>query len=150
MIRPAYADDLPALLRMGQEFYKIAPLNRWIAFDKESFSNTLSHMLESEQAFLAVAVDEERICGMAAALISPHWLNDSQKVAHELFWWVDPWRRGNSLGLDLHKALEDWARAAGAQVMEMGALEGLKAQALGRYYRRAHYGLMDHIYCKSL
>lgn len=46
------------------------------------------------------------------------------KQAHEIVWWVDPQKRGNSLSMV--RIYEDWAKEKGANLIELKSLNKFK------------------------
>lgn len=142
-MRPAEPSDIPVLVEMGRKFHAAAGLSAFYAFDPASFAQTLSRLLESPDG--AVFVTDG---GMIGGLAYPLYLNAHHKCGQELFWWVEPERRGR--GRDLMATLEDWGRSRGASSFTMIALESQRPEAVGRLYRRAGYAPVEHTFVRSL
>lgn len=150
MIRAATEEDIPDLLRMGREFY--AQSGAWpdlAAFDAASVTATLRHLIVSPDGILLAAEQGGSVVGMAGALLYPLWLNTVHRTGQELFWFVAPQHR-RGLGGRLLTALERAAKAAGAQSFTMICEADLRADALGRVYRRAGYRPTERAYMKGL
>lgn len=142
---PAVAEDIPAMTQMGARFFDTSGLDKWFAYNPNSFAKTLVMLLENPQAVVFYAEH-----GMAAAMAYPCWFNRKHLTAQELFWWVEPEARGGSLGEELRQGLEDWAREKGCLTMEMGALDTSRPEVLARYYAQQGYGPKERIFCKRL
>lgn len=150
MIRPARLGDLDAMQEMGAQFFAASGLDRWFSYDVASFRNSLEAFIENPFAATFVAEDNGGIIGMAAALAYACWFNRDHITAQELFWWVDPSRRGDTHGRELREAMDDWARHRGCRTFEMGALEALRPEVLENYYARLGYGAKERIFCKRI
>jgi GNAT superfamily N-acetyltransferase len=83
------------------------------------------------------------VVGMLGLLIFTHPFS-GEKVASELFWWVEPDSRGD--GLELMRRAENEARARGAQRMQMIAPN----EAVARIYRRKGYEYVESTYQRKL
>lgn len=149
-IRPARLEDLPRLGMMGASFFDAAGLDRWYRYKPRAVAKVLADFMASDQAVLLVAEGQTGPVGVAGAMAYRCWFDDEHLTAQELFWWVEPSYRGGSIGADLYRGLEDWARELGCQTMEMSALDTLKPGALSVFYRRKGYGAKERIYCKRL
>ncbi len=152
MIRPAVADDLPALGTMGVEFFAASGFSRWYTYKPASFSQFCIKLMTHEDGLLLVGDGPNRAVAMAGAMAYPVYFNDEHLTCQEAVWWVEPTHRGSLLGVELRKGMEDWARSKGGLTMEMGALEAkaLRPQALEALYRRIGYEPKERIFCKRL
>lgn len=117
MIRFATHDDMARCVEMGRAFAKESGIEE-IGFDEASAIHTLTLLIDSADGCLLVAEDNG-LYGMAAALSYPHYMSHSTKVAQELFWWVEPAKRGGIVGVRLLRALEAWAKEAGCKTLTM-------------------------------
>lgn len=130
IVRDANGSDAEALLRMGQEFAHAAKLP---AVDGDSLMLTLQNL-----PILKVA-ENGAVCGVAGAMVYPHFWNAHELVAQELFWWVDPQARGSRAAVMLLQAMEDAAKAAGAKRMIMACLDSLEGEHVAALYTRKGY-----------
>lgn len=150
MIRSALKRDVPGLLRMGREFFKESGLSSFMAWDDFSFEITATRLIEGKiPGVILVADDDDKLVGMAACLLFPMYFNLSVPAAQELFWWVDP-RHRFGVGGWLIEELEDQAKEAGASVLLLGAVSGLRDAAISRVYARRGYKPLEHSYIKEL
>ena len=146
MIRPAVISDLTRMERMGERFFEASGLGRWFTFKPRCFSKLMADMMAGNQAVVLVGEGPEGVVSMAAMVSYSCWFDDEHLTAQELFWWVEPFFRGGTMGARLHQGLEDWARKKGCVTMEMGALEELKPDSLEALYQRMGYGPKERIF----
>lgn len=150
MIRPAVIGDLARMETMGAQFFAASGLDRWFSYKPRCFSKLVADFMASNRAVVLVGEGPMGAVGMAAALAYPCWFDGEHLTAQELFWWVEPLQRGGSMGAELRRGLEQWAKSKGCLTMEMGALEASKPEALANLYERKGYGPKERIFVKSL
>jgi GNAT superfamily N-acetyltransferase len=146
MIRPAVREDIPRILEMGERFFETAGWPEVAAWDAESMARTLGFLIERDIGAVFVLDEGGDLVGMAGGMLNPFYFNAGHLTGQELFWWVEPEHRGQ--GRFLFDALEDWARAAGAQSFTMIALDRIKPEVMGRIYRARGYRAAEHSYIK--
>lgn len=149
MIREAVAEDIPDILIMGQKFYNLAGWSDVAPWNAVSVMGTLERMTGSQEAVLLVIENETGVCGMVGAVIYPFYCNNAYLMAQEMFFWVEPGARGNDAA-ELFDKLEEDAKAKGARIMIMISVEGLRASALARLYRRRGYKAAENSFIKAL
>lgn len=143
--------DVPALHRLGKAFHAAAQLERFAAWDLESFDLTVSSLLMGEVpgALLVVRDGSGLAHGMAGMVLFPLYFNRNVMVIQELFIFVEEeWRFG--AGQALIRRLEEIGRGAGASLAMIGALSGLRDGAVAKLYSRAGYTPMEHSFVKRL
>lgn len=150
VVRPAEPDDLPALMRMTEQFHAASPCATYIPFCPASMAGTLHHLAVGDDCCLLVGEIDAEVQGVIAGVASPHYVNAAHKTTHELFWWVDPAARHTRMGLRLLQAFEDWARSVGAGTLFMASTATLEPEKLARFYQRKGYGAVDVNYAKNL
>lgn len=138
-MREAGPQDMAALLEQGAKFHAASGLG--IPLCLESLEATIEGLFASDTA--TILTDGEG--SFIAAMTVPSWLNAAVMVGQELWWWAKP-----GAGLGLLDAVEDWARARGAQFFVMVALEELRPAAVGALYRRRSYRPLEHGWVKEL
>mgnify|MGYP000894854066 CR=1 len=141
MLREATLADMPELVRMGRAFHAAAKLD--IEFDDSTFRDLCAQLIEADGALLLI--DDG---AMLAALCFPIYFNASALVAQELFWWVDPDKRG--AGIRLLQRAEQWAKEKGAVTLQMIALDELSGESVGRLYERRGYRPLERSYVRNL
>jgi hypothetical protein len=119
---------------MGEKFHRASGVE--IPFDGPSLIETFEKLMNHDDGILVVSKT-----GMAGALVYPAYFNRHTLVAQEIFWWGDG---------DLLQALESRARTRGAETLSMISLDGLREDAVGRFYRMNGYRPLEHTYIKRL
>lgn len=143
-IRDAKIDDFPDLYRMAIAFAAAAELPK---VDPDTFYRSVEMLIGD--GILKVAINSA-ICGGAGALVFPHFWNESEIVAQELFWWVDESARKSSAAIRLLSEMEQAAREKGAASLIMLTLDKLNPEALGRLYIRRGYKPQERAFIKEL
>lgn len=149
-VRPAEPDDLPALMRMAEQFHAASPCASYVPFCPASMADTFHRLAVGDSSCLLVGQNGGKVQGMIAGVASPHYVNAAHTTTHELFWWVDPAARHTRIGLRLLQAFEDWAKQAGSATLFMASTATLEPDKLARFYRRKGYGAVDVNYAKNL
>lgn len=140
MIREATGDDIFQLVAWGEDFAEACSLPGGI--DRVDTAEFFAGMIESPNAVLLI--DEG---GAIGGMVHPSPYNKAHITGQELFWWVDPAKRGGRLGLMLLEALEDAVRAKGAHSWTMASV-GLDNGSVGRILERRGYRQTDRNYTK--
>lgn len=119
-IRQAEPADIPEIVAMGQRFVAGTPYRDHIALDPAQVGRTVQHLLDHPTGAVFVAQGAGGdLVGMIAVHVYDHPFS-GDRVAAELFWWVEPAQRGR-VGLWLLRQAEQWANAAGAVWLQMVA-----------------------------
>lgn len=147
MIRKATAADIPALVRMGRDFWSKTAYSG-IPYCPDSAAVVLSQMMEN--GLLIVGEIEGRAVGMVGGAISPMFANRAVLAVTELFWWVSPEARNSRIGLELFSGLEAAAKEAGASVMGMIALDALDPEKAKSIYAARGYVPAEHTFMKFI
>jgi len=124
---------------MGQRFIAETSYHSLIASDADALAKTMGHLTASDDAVVLVLENGGKIVGMLGAHVFMHPLS-GDRIAAELFWWVEPEHRG--AGLTLLRNAEQWAFEKDATAMQMVAPNeriGLVYQALGYDKIEEHY-----------
>lgn len=148
-IRPAVADDAPAIAEMGERFHAEAAWSDIADYRIGDCSKSLIQMIETELGIVLVAENEGRIVGIAGGLVFPLYFNHAHKSGQELFLYVEPGLRDGTGG-KLLSALECEARRMGCQSWAMIALDKVNPEATGRLYRRHGYRASEHSWIRRL
>lgn len=114
MIRLATVEDMPALLRMSEEFLKEAPYT--VPYDEESCIETITDLINKpeDQGILLVSEVDGKVVGMFGGLLVPIYYNKNYKQSYEWWWWMDKEYRHLEEGKNLFINYEDWAQFYGA------------------------------------
>jgi GNAT superfamily N-acetyltransferase len=141
VIRDAVLADFPRLVEMGQHFRAESSYNSTLA-DNPKKMHELGETLLAQKG-LIVAERGEEIVGMLGFLIHSHFIS-GEKMAGEVFWWVEPSRRGD--GIRLLKEMMRRGRAAGAKYIQMVAPN----DKVANFYRRMGFGFVEATYQMEL
>lgn len=146
MIRPARAEDIAAMARLGAEFHAMAQLPT--TYDAPSLSAFLREALASDAFAIFVIEHDAEVVGAAGVCVAPVFFNLAAKAAAEVFWFVSEEHRGTLDSVRLWRALEAWARDQGAATMTMTALAA--NPGVGDVYRRRGYAEAETHYSKRM
>jgi GNAT superfamily N-acetyltransferase len=144
MIREATHADIPAMMECARRFAATIKLEETVGFDETSVAGLLTQLIESPGGICLIAEDGS---GGAGGLVHPSMFNSAHLTGSELFWWVDPDKRGR-VGLKLFWALEDAARERGAQSWMVSTMEALDHDGASKFYERRGYRPSDRNYIK--
>ncbi len=125
---------------MGLAFIQAAGLEG----DEESVDETLRQLMDAGSLFVVGDY------AMAGVLVFQSYYNRAQKVAQELFWWVDPGRRGAGAGIELLRGIEAWAREQGAVSLTMVCLDAVDGDRVAKLYERSGYRPLERNFVKVL
>lgn len=148
MIRPAAADDIPAVIAMGAKFHEAAGLSEVAAFDAPSFETTARGLITG-QIPGGLLVTGAAPIGMIGFMAFPAYFNFAVTMAQEVFWWVEPEERFG-VGAQLLDAFEAAAAARGASVFIVAAIARLRSDALTRFYARRGYAPGENSFVKRV
>lgn len=143
MIRRATDADVPRLVEMGRAFLAGTRYAGAIRENPAQMAETAAGLIASEAGELLVAERGGQVVGMIGLLLYTHPLS-GDRVASELFWWVDPDHRGQ--GIALLRAGERWARACGAVALQMIA----PSDDVERLYERLGFVRIEAQYQRGL
>lgn len=142
-MRMATEADVPALVAMGERFIAESEYRAHIGANAAQMSRVLTGLVTSADGCVLVTGPTGAPTGMIGLVLLNHPYSD-ERIASELFWWVEPERRGD--GLRLLRAAEDWARSHGATRMQMVAPN----DRVSRLYERLGYSRVEVAYQRSL
>ena len=149
-IRRADLFDLPAIKRLGRDFFEAAQWSDIADWDEASAERTALSLIGGVvPGGLLIAETADETVGMAGYVLFPFSFNHALLIAQEMFWYVDPKHRFGA-GRDLMDALEESARAQGATVLIMASIAGLRDAAVARLYARRGYRPAENTFVKRL
>lgn len=143
MIRVATAADIPRLIEMGTHFMAETSYGKRLGNNPDQMATIGAQLIENEQGVLFVAEQDGELVGMIGALCFAHHIS-GERVAAEVFWWVEPSFRG--CGVRLMKRAEQWAKAAGAVRFQMVS----PSPEVGALYERMGYEPIEVAYERAL
>lgn len=145
MIRLATLADVPALVTMGQRFLEATDYGAHLATSPAHLEELARALLATDQAAIFVAEVGGVVVGCLALHVFPHPMSGEQ-TANELVWWVNPEARG--VGLLLLRRGEQWAKAMGAQTLQMVAPQA--ATDVQAFYQRAGFVPVETMYARRI
>lgn len=141
MIRSAIIADIPRLVEMGQQFLAESSYRHKIANNPEKMSETVAWLIERGSVLVLEKAGE--LVGMMGYFTNLHFLS-GEKVAGEVFWWVEPTQRGD--GLRLIHEFERRAAADGVKHLHMIAPN----DRVAGLYKRLGYEFVESTYQKTI
>lgn len=147
LIRLATPSDIPALVRMGRKFWSQTAY-RAIPYCPDSIAAHCTQMLSDR--LLLMGELEGRVCGSVGAVLGPLYANRSVLVATELWWWVNEDARNSGIGRELLSGIESAAKAVGASIMGMIALDAVEPEKAKAIYSACGYVPAEHTFMKLI
>ncbi len=145
-IRFATADDMPELLRMGEQFHLFSE-HAHIEFCRKSAEITALAIIQ--MGYILLAEHDGKTVGMIGVGIAPMPMNHAVLMAQEVLWWVDHGARGSRAACELIERAEEIARERSAQRISMSALAN-SPLVVERMYRRWGYRACESAFLKEL
>lgn len=133
IVRPATVDDIPEIVRMGQEFVSAPGYRDRLEIEPGTFAARLDKALASPDAAIFVLESGDALLGGIGGLAAQSMFT-SKMNAIELFWFVRPIARELRQGRALLDALTDWAKSKDCLSLTM--IEPPDAPEVGRAYER--------------
>ena len=143
IVRQATTDDLPAILRMAEQFW--AQTDYKVPFKPESAAVMVEACMM--QGLCHVLEDNEPV-GFVAGVMAPLLGNHDYIVGSELAWWVNPEYRSGRNGFMLMQAIETAAKDAGVHFWNMMNLESVNPEIAEKIYTRAGYAKSESTFLK--
>lgn len=144
-IRPATIDDLDALAVMGEHFLQQTEYAAMLACSPVHLRDFAVRCVTGalgQSDILVSDTGDGTLTGMIGLMVAPHPFS-GERVAGELFWWVEPAHRGH--GVRLLRAGEAWARAHDAVRFQMVAPNA----RVGHLYRRLGFAPLETTYQRT-
>lgn len=129
---------------MGTAFLHLSSYGDFLSFDPTRMRDIATRLIGGQESTLFVADTRRNLVGMIGVWVFDHPLS-GDRVAGEVFWWVDPNQRGRT-GIRLWDAAETWARERGASAMQMIAPN----DRVARLYQTRGYRPLETVYQRSL
>lgn len=142
MIREAMIADVPRLVEMGCRFIAETSYVEDIPVNPAQLES-LALWLLNGGGVIFVSERHGAITGMLGAVMFDHPMS-GQPTASEMFWWMEPERRGD--GVRLLKRFEHWAKCHGAERIMMVS----PSPEVGRLYDRLGYRATETSYVRNV
>lgn len=148
-LRHATLDDVPAILSMAEKLYKDSPMEK-MSLDYDKTRREIEKVIVNNGAeYLAlVSYEEDKAVGaIIAYTLTPVFSSD--KIAIEIFWYLDPEYRKGTRGIAMMKAYEYWAKLVGCRIVQYGWLVS-SPESLKTIYDKTGAVLSEQVYYKEL
>lgn len=145
MIRSGTKDDIPAIIRMAEQFWKHTE------FDEVYDPDMVAGMSQAciDQGLMSV-YDNDGVCGFACGIAGPLLASSEVLAGTEMAWWVDEDKRGGSAGVKLLKHLEGLAKSIGVKYWTMIFMESSMPKEVESMYKRMSYHKTETSYMRVL
>lgn len=148
-VRRATSEDLPRLLDMGGRFARETVYRERFTADPARIKALAEQLVAGDAgqgSAVWVAQDPAGvIVGMIGMFVYEHPLS-GERIASEVFWWVEPEHRRGGHALRLLESAERWARWANAASVYMVA----PTSDVARIYERRGYFQLETTYARAL
>jgi GNAT superfamily N-acetyltransferase len=148
-LRFATLNDIPYLMTLASKLYAGSPLERF-SYDAKKIRTTLEGFIIDDRTEKLCLVSHEKgkpVGVLAAYAFEPLFSKD--KIAVEVFWYLDEEFRKGRRGTDMMKGYEHWAKLVGCKAVQYGWMknspEGMKA-----LYERSGAKLEEYLYYKEI
>src|SRR4030095_5403739 len=144
-IRAATAEDIDTIVAMGLRFQALTSYAAHLRATATSLRTLTAAVLANADAAIWLAERGGRAVGMIAVGLYTQPMS-GECVGSEICWWMDPEARGGRTALKLLHTAERWAAQQGATIFQMMA----PTDAVGAFYERLHYELIERHYMRRL
>lgn len=146
MIREATADDLDALVKMGERFHDSTPYADELSRNSVQYRIFGAGLINSPDGVLLLRELKGVPVGMLGGAVFDHPLS-GERTAGEMFWYAPPEHRGTT-GLRLLLSFERWARSHGAKMIQM--VQPAWADRVGELYGVLGYKKLEIAWTRHL
>lgn len=148
IVRNATADDLPALLALGEAMRSEA-VTAFPEIEPERVARQLDLTLQMPTTFLCGIAEDREPIGMVTG-VAGDWAFSSRRRALCDMLYVMPGRRGLVAASMLVAHLKSWAGDIGARDVFMGTSTGIDPVRTGRFFERMGFSLFGTMYRMEL
>lgn len=149
LIREAGPNDFDTMLGIAHKFFEFNAYRQHSSIDDKSMLETFWN-LHMGHVLLVVVTDDNKVVGMAGAMIGPVFWNSNHIQGLEMFWWVDVEYRKGGIGSQLRMELQAAAEAKGVKFWNMVALKESMHDQVCAQYERAGFTPVETVYMKVL
>lgn len=146
ILRLATGEDRDAVVELAMHFYRSTPYASLLTVDREFLIAQFIAAMEHGVVLVAETEHPPELVGFLVLIAAIHALS-GDRFAEEIGWWVEPAHRYGTLGPQLLRRAEEWARANGCVFLKMIAPEG---SDVGRFYEQQGYRAIETAYFKRV
>lgn len=128
---------------MGARFHALTAYRSSLVFNADHLRAFGARLIQGPDTAIIVAEDQSGVIGMIGLVVYDHHLS-GERVGGEIFWWVEPEKRG--IGVRLLKDAERWVKARGGAFLQMIA----PSPDVEQLYERLGYMPIERSYQKAL
>ncbi len=118
-----------------------------LPFDTERVIEVVAMVLTNGAIFCCRS--GENLTGILMAFKGPSLYN-FEPIASKIVWYVDPDFRNTRVGIQLHKAFEDWGKFEGCYALVMSNMPNSFSQSTEKFYLKKDYTLSEQTYVKRI
>jgi hypothetical protein len=148
MIRAAEHADIERVVDLGQMLHEASTFSA-VAFSRKKVTNLMHSLIDGAGALFVAERDGELIGGIAGG-VSLYWFSDTDKLAFDYAFFIDPTKRNGITALKLIAALKIWARGQGARELKMGITTGMNVEQMSEFYLMAGFVPVGPIFSMEL
>jgi GNAT superfamily N-acetyltransferase len=144
MIREAIEDDIPEMVKMGEDFITSTSYKDVLSFNETQLATMMRRLIDTETGLLMVA-ESSHIKGGIGMVVYRHPMSD-ELVSSEAFWWINKEDRSGFDAVRLVLKAEEWVKSKGARWAHMVAPD----EKVGKFYERLGYTPLEMHYTKAV
>lgn len=147
-IRPYQKSDLPECLRLGHLMHQES-FYRFMHYSDDKSERLLDLSNEQPETYFCrvAAEDDGRLIGFFYSIRSPYFFSD-EYVATDLFLYVEPDKRGSSVGVRFIKEYVKWAEDLGTAFIALGVTTEINTDRTAQLFERLGFKHGGHLYRK--
>lgn len=150
MIRKATVEDAGALTQLAIDFFSQGQIcGTGLVLCEESIKKYMEGLVVLEGSIFFVAEDDGKIIGSIAGMVVPWMFNFSQKVSHEMWWFVDPEYRGIAGTFLLRKFYKE-SKRMGAIAIVVATSGNREEIRVIENYQKSGFKHLEHHFIKGL
>lgn len=145
LVRPAGLDDVDTLVSLGQRMHAEGAYG-FLPYDQAKVRRRVTgYVTERVDACLLVAEHAGTLTGMLGGYLEEYFFCD-ERVASDVFVYVDPPYRGTTAAVKLVDAFCAWAAAHGAREVCLGISSGVRTPQVEKFYEKLGFVRAGSIY----
>ena len=130
---------LASVIKMSTAMHKESPVYKHIPYSQKAIMQLYYQMCMNPKMHVClIAHKDDHVIGMIGGYIVPFFFSED-RVAIDLFLYVDKEHRGGTAAPRLVKAFEQWAKKTGAIRVVLGATTGVDTERTLAMYRKFDY-----------
>lgn len=150
MLKLATWDDYVHIKSMCLNFSSASPYPE-VPVDPDKIERVITSLLEGDQTkgIIILAMEDDKPVGLIAAS-AIEMLFNTELIAQEVMYWVEPEYRRGRHALELLNAFEFWAKKVGCAYTMMSLVETEQADKVAKLYERRGYKARERGYLRSI